>query len=106
MEVRVLKMHSSLNHAGKNFGETVEPAKLTGCKLTWDAKKSWFEITYNNRTGYIFANNVSYWEPLVGEVVSIVNEHKTEHVDGRRRAQVSTPMGHVFEGPGAGKTRQ
>lgn len=79
--------------------------------LQWDPKEKWFEVTWDNgkhgpRTGYVFTNNVAFWEPVGKPIETPKNEHKTETVDGRRRAQVSTPMGHVFEGPGAGKTRQ
>lgn len=103
-DVRFLELHTELFHAGKNFGKKLVPKATSGLKLQWDSKERWFEVTWNGRSGYIFSTNAAFMELEVGDVIELPkNDHKTEHVEGRRRAQVSTPTGHVFEGEGKGK---
>lgn len=105
--VRFLELHTELFHAGKNFGKKLIPTSLLGMTLQWDEKEKWFEITWNGRKGYIFMNNCAFWEELDEVIVELPkNEHRTEALEGRRRAQHSTPMDHVFEGKGHGKVRQ
>jgi len=107
IDVRFLECHTDVFHAGKNFGKKLAPNKLSGMKLSWDPKEKWFELTWQNRTGFIFSNNCAFFELEDDQVIDVPkNEHKTESIEGRRRAQVSTPTGHVFEGEGKGRIRQ
>lgn len=108
-DARLLKTHTEVFHAGKNFKNTIteKDIKDFGLTLRWDPKERRFEMVYLNRLGYISENNVAFWEPVQETQAPVIkNEHKTESIEGRRRAQVSTPTGHVFDGEGKGKVRQ
>lgn len=106
-QLRFLETHGDIFIGGKNLGKKHRPQMLAGLAIEWDQKNRWCLLTWNGETGRILEGNCAYMVPEVGKVVELpVNEHKTEHVEGRKRAQVSTPMGHVFEGPGKGKVRQ
>lgn len=106
-DVRFLETHGEIFLGGKNMGKKHSPKRLTGLSLQWDEVKRRCEMKWNGELGYILEGNVAYWVPEIGPKVGIpTNEHRTESVEGRKRAQVSTPMGHVFEGPGKGKVRQ
>ena len=73
--------------------------------MTYDTEKKELEIVYNGVTGFV--PTVAYYEPInQGQVVTMsAPEPKPMPLKMQKvSAQVSTPMGHVFEGPGAGKT--
>lgn len=104
-ELSFLETHGNIFIGGKNLGTKHNPRLLKGLDIKWDNDNRWCLLTWNNETGRILEGNCAYMVPGTGNKVP-VNQHKTEHVEGRKRAQVSTPMGHVFEGPGKGKTKQ
>lgn len=106
-DVRLLETHADIFLGGKNMGKKHRPKNMTGLIVKWDGDKRHCLMTWNGETARIPEGNIAYWIPEAGEPLEAPkNEHKTESVDGRKRAQASTPMGHVFEGPGKGKTRQ
>jgi len=71
----------------------------------WDEDKKRFELTWENRKVYIPESSCDCWELEEGAEIKLpINVHKTEDVAKRAEAQVSTPHGYVFEGPGKGKT--
>ena len=105
--VRFLILMKPLHHAGKNFGEKIDPKMVPGLILTHDTEKHTFNITHNQRTGVIPEWSVLVWELESAQATSqeVVNEHKTSDAKKFAGAQVSTPQGHVFEGPGKGRTK-
>ena len=104
-EIRFLETHGEVFFAGKNFGKKFLVKSIPGLKLQWDEQKRRVVVNWKDRIGWIFEGNCAFLEPEEGIApVTPINEHRTENVEGRRRAQVSTPTGHVFEGEGAGKT--
>lgn len=108
-DISELKTHTEIFHAGKNFKTLITKKDISdfGLKLQWNSKERWVEFTYKNVTKHIPEGNVASWDPVQKHSApEVTNEHKTEHVEGRRRAQVSTPTGHVFDGEGKGKVRQ
>lgn len=102
MSVRFLETHGDVFVGGKNHGKKHRPKD--GLLLEWDEKKQCAFISWNNETARIFPANINVL--VEGEpVVLPVNEHRTTDVTKFKTAQVSTPHGHVFEGPGRGKTK-
>lgn len=104
--IRFLETHTEIFHAGKNHGKKFSLDKPTDRIIEYDPKTEEFCLTWNKRKAYIPKHNVVIYEPVTDEVVETpVNVHHTEDKRKRAGAQVSTPMGHVFEGQGAGKKR-
>lgn len=112
MKIRFLETHGDLFIGGKNLKNKHRTKSLTtntetGLEMEWNEEKERVEITWNAETGWVFPSNIALLVPEIGKVIDPPkNEHRTESVEGRRRAQVSTPTGHVFDGAGKGKTRQ
>jgi len=106
-DIRQLRVHGTFNFGGKNFPETIVTKQISGLKLQWDPKEKWVEISYNDRHGKIFQGNCAVMEIEDGTEITVpVNEHHTQDIRKIGEAQVSTPHGYVFEGPGKGKTGQ
>lgn len=109
-----IQFHSPLFFAGRNFGEKVQVDKIQGLKIAYDDELSLFNIEYNNpqlpgiRKAKMPWTSAYLWETVedkeAANVPEVVNEHVTQDVNKIKKAQASTPQGHVFEGPGKGKT--
>lgn len=97
-----IELHNDLFHAGKNHGKKLFHKE--GKELFYNDKKGWFEVSYNNRIAKIPMSAVQSWEDellfLEAVVVASPSPMDTRRI---KSAQVSTPMGHVFEGEGHGK---
>ncbi len=109
LEIESVEFHSDVFHAGTNFGKKLgkgTPKALPGLRLEINEEKTFIKLHWAGRVREFPALSAFSWELAKPgtEIVNPKNEHKTESIEGRRRAQVSTPMGHVFEGEGAGKT--
>lgn len=105
-EIRWVQFHSPMFHAGKNFGDKIEVKRHEGLKILFDEKERRFHIDYKGRKAVMPEMSAFIWESVGNDdIPMIVNEHRTERFEGRLEAQVSTPMGHVFEGKGKGKTK-
>lgn len=110
IELESIEFHTEVFHAGKNFGKKLGHGTgrgIDGLKMEADDAKEWITLTYKGRKREIpVFGNVASWERKRANAESEPkNEHKTMDVNKIKTAQVSTPMGHVFEGPGKGKTR-
>lgn len=110
IEIESIEFHNDVFHAGTNFGKKIgygTGKSSDGVKMEATDDRTWLYLHYKGRTREIpVFGNVASWEvKRANPPREIVNEHKTETLEGRRRAQVSTPMGHVFEGPGKGKVK-
>lgn len=105
------EFHTPLFACGKSFGNKVEVAHHSGLKIQYDDEKHVFTVAYPDpktkqiRTAQVPESNCATWETVASRPRVPANEHKTESVEGRNRAQVSTPQSHVFEGQGQGKVR-
>lgn len=103
-----IQFHDDVFHAGKNFGKKIEISKVDGLKIEFDEDNRRFYMTYKNRIRVFPELSAFSWEDEQNSpepILEIKNEHRTEDRSKRVSAQVSTPMGHVFEGPGKGKTK-
>lgn len=99
-----MELHSDLFHAGKNHGRKL--FSKAGMELFYNDKKAWFEVSYNKRVAKIPMSAVQSWEdehPAVEAVKEALNASAPMDTRRIRSAQVSTPMGHVFDGEGHGK---
>jgi hypothetical protein len=111
LEIESIEFHDDIFHAGKNFGKKIgygTGRPVEGLKMEINEERTLVLIHYMGRTRELPTyGNAKGWElKRKDQKPEPKNEHKTESVEGRSRAQVSTPMGHVFEGPGKGKTKQ
>ena len=108
VDIRFAKFHDQVFHGGKNFSDKIEVRLHDGLKLQFDETTKRFVITYKGRVGYLPETSAFIWEPAeqLVSVPVVVNEHRTEDKSKRSKAQVSTPMSHVFEGRGNGQTGQ
>lgn len=102
-----IEFHAPLFFAGRNFGTKVEVNKIDGLSIGYDEKYGLFKISYNGKLATASDTSAFLWELVEDQPESpeIVNEHKTSDIGKFKTAQVSTPHGHVFEGPGKGKTK-
>lgn len=110
IEIVSIEFHTDLFHAGVNFGKKIglgTAKNIAGIKMETNPEKTWVFFHYNDRTREIpVFGNVASWELASKKIPAPPkNEHKTDDVAGRRRAQVATPMDHVFRGEGHGKVR-
>lgn len=96
---------------GKNFGEKL--SKTNDTALDYDMTRKELYVSYNGRVSVIPSTGVANFEPVnPGDVGYQGEQHKPvkTHVSHPAiadigQAQVSTPTGYVFEGPGKGKTK-
>lgn len=103
LQIKFAELHNPLFLAGKNFGTKLDPGKLSGLKMEYDRKLKEFYIHWSGEKAILPYTSVSYM--IEGEVAIKPSQVTHPIVAGMARtAQVSSPMGHVFEGPGAGKT--
>lgn len=110
LEVDSIEFHSDVFHAGVNFGKKLgrgTQKNLPELKIEINEEKTFVKLTYKDRVREFPALSAFSWELKNTAIPSVpVNAHKTTDVAAFRTAQVSTPMGHVHEGPGRGKKRQ
>lgn len=110
IEIESIEFHTEIFHAGKNFGKKIGYGTAKGpdgAKVTANDDKTWVYFDYKGRVREIpVFGNVASWELKRDQAKpSPKNEHKTTSVEKFKTAQVETPMGHVHEGLGKGKTR-
>lgn len=100
-QLRFAELHNPLFHAGKNFGTKLDPGKTGGLKIEWDEERRFLAVTYSGRTSLLPESSIQSMEE--GSPVTHISQHTHPIVAGIQSAQVETPFGHVFEGPGKGK---
>ena len=104
-------LHDVIFVGGKNLTGKLDarPKGTAGLKLQWDEEEDELVVTYQGETGRMPHTGVKIYFTSEGNEkhsgLKEVNVHQTQHANpAARGAQVSTPQGHVFAGPGAGKT--
>ena len=87
---------------GKNHGTQL--LAKPGIELYYNDDQKWFEVVFNKERAQIPMSIVRSWMNW-SDAVSEPIVNATLPMDSKKikSAQVSTPMGHVFEGEGAGK---
>lgn len=114
-------LHNTFLLNGKNFGPTVEAKKVSGLEMIYDdvEKQLWFtyHTSLGTKTGFAPEPNISFLVPEQGPALQVARADDPMDLahgvatpppapKGKIKAQVSSPQGHVFEGPGAGQTGQ
>lgn len=107
-DVHRIEFHSPLFHAGRNFGTKIEikDDRNDGLKIQYDDKNRLFYVEYKGRQAKMPEMSAFMWEPVSrSSPAPTPNQHQTHDVTKASDAQVETPVGHVFAGPGKGKTK-
>jgi hypothetical protein len=104
IKLEFLELHSPLFLAGTNLGVKLDPVKSKhrGLVLEYDRPNQEVLVSFGGKVGIIpFTNVVAMieGEPELKEEVQPAPQFTT-----RTGAQVDSPQGHVFKGPGHGKT--
>lgn len=102
IELKFAELHNPLFLAGRNLQTKLDPGKMAGIKLFYDRPEKELLVHWNGQIGIVPSSNIACMVEGVPEIRAQQITHPI--VAGIQRAQASTPMGHVFEGPGAGKT--
>ena len=106
IELKFAELHNPLFLAGTNLQLKLDPSKRTGLVLKYDREFKELHVYWADEMAIVPTTNVSAMVPVrAGDSrtpAEKVEHKKVEHV--RKTAQVGSPMSHVFEGPGAGKT--
>lgn len=95
----------------RNFGEKL--GKEHGLVLEYDMARKELYVLYNGRVAIVPSSGLASIEPTNpkdvgydGEKFKVTETHVNHPaLSDIGRAQVSTPHGYVFEGPGKGKTK-
>ncbi len=102
VSLEYLELHSPLLLCGVTLGVKLDPTKREGLVLSYDRPHQEVLVSWKDKIAIIpFTNVVSMIEgdPLLKESVKPAAQFTTKIT-----AQVETPQGHVFKGPGHGKT--
>ncbi len=101
LSLKFCELHNAMFLAGKNFGLKLDPTKIVGLRLEYDRKEKELLVYWADEVGIIPSSNIAVMVP--GKVeVRVESLHPI--VQGKLKAQASSPLDHVFAGPGAGKT--
>lgn len=112
-EIEWAELHAPLFLAGTNLGQKLDPKKRSGLKMMYDEDKRHLYVIYNAQMARV--PETSVLSMVESKTVQTLKEKIAEgeaalaHVPIHFRAdaaQVSTPMSHVFAGPGGGQTEQ
>jgi hypothetical protein len=98
-QIKHAHLHDSCFVGGTNLGDKLDPAKRTGMKMEYDEDRRCLYVTWNGETRRVM-------EPSIFTMAEGEVEKKSAQPapTARAEAQVTTPMSHVFAGPGAGDT--
>ncbi len=116
IELRFAELHAPLfisdeKHQGKNFGMKLDHVKHRGIKLEYDRDAQELLVTWEGREAIVPLTNVISMQPATTAPATVIKAPiNTKQSPGsplaKASAQVATPQGHVFEGPGKGQTGQ
>lgn len=98
-QVVFAELHSPLFLNGKNFGQKLW--SKAGLELIYDQEEKELLATYMGKTAHLPSTSVHSWEEGVPVQLAVIEEPIVPKK--KIQAQVSTPTGHVFEGPGKGQ---
>ena len=102
VSLEFLELHSPLFLASTNLGVKLDPTKREGLSLSYDRPNQEVLVSFGGKVGIVpFTNGVAMIEG--GPATKVETKPVPQFTTGQS-AQVDTPMGHVFKGPGHGKT--
>lgn len=115
IKLKFVELHKGLFLAGKNFGEKLDPARLTGLELYHDPERQAVKVVWNGQACYFHWMNAANLIPEdpkdIGFDLAVtpkriipthVNHPQTANIGS---AQVEGPHDHVFKGPGSGRVK-
>lgn len=112
VELEFAELHAPLFLGGKNHQLKLTAGAKTGIRLVYDRGEKELLVYWTSPNGkahlaIVPASTVlSMWPKTLDEPIPIKPKPpKVERPTARATAQVSSPTGHVFEGPGKGKSR-
>jgi hypothetical protein len=99
------ELHNPLFLSGTNHGQKLQQG-AKGIDLQYDRKEKELLVLFNGKLAIIPSSNVASMTllELPKEPVAEIPRDFSVKPVGKLRAQASTPMDHVFAGPGQGKT--
>lgn len=103
VSLEYVELHSALFLSGTNLGLKLDPTKRTGLVLTYDRPNQEVLVHFNGKIAIVpFTNVVSMIEG--DPALKLAPKPPEPEFTPRSGAQVDSPQGHVFKGPGHGKT--
>lgn len=104
--VELAYLHGPHFHAfgqtGKNLSERLDTRATKDLHLMYDDEAKELEVTWGGRTAHVPDSNVRSYFPFVDGHAPVAKKITPMQ---SIKAQVATPMDHVFAGPGGGKTK-
>ncbi len=106
VDMKFVELHSPLFHSGTNLGSKLEPAKRQSLALQFDSKKELLYVWLNHHVSVLPLSSVHSMTPYLSEDMGIEEPPARLSLAAMqqgftpKKAQVSTPQSHVFEGPG------
>lgn len=121
IELEFAELHSPLFLGGRNLGMKLDGKRYAGIGLSYDRVEKELVVDWNDKQAIVPTSNVvSMWPRYIFHEehdeyeITAIQEDKEDVLKSaeapkrgrppRPTAQVQTPMGHVFMGPGHGKT--
>ncbi len=108
IKLEFAQLHNPIFLAGKNLGDKLQPLITQGLKISYDRKEKELLVEYTPSNGVArmaivpSTNIVSMVQSLALEQIEVIPVKP--NIMKKITAQVESPMSHVFEGPGAGKS--
>jgi len=112
MKIKLLyaELHNALFLNGTNLQLKLDISKRQDLHLLYDKEEKELLVYYKGALAIIPSSNVSSMTPEDASICGAIpgtpkskDIGKITHIGGPIKAQVSSPMSHVHEGPGAGK---
>ncbi len=101
--IKFATLHDPVFIGGKNFDTKLDLDRYVGLKLEYDEDRKELQATWNGETSCTTTNVKSFVRgEFVSKRIQQVSHPQVMNIGG---AQVETPHGHVFAGPGKGKTK-
>lgn len=100
LDIKYAELHTALFLKGTNLGLKLNPHHRGGLILKYDREARELLVSFNGETAIIPTTNVA--SMVEGKQPDRKEEVKEPFV--AKTAQVSSPMQHVFAGPGHGKS--
>lgn len=113
INVSFAHLHSPLFFAGRNWGEKIDVKNTAKGKVTmsYDRDSKELQIQCEGKETFIPSSNVVSYEPMPEGLEAQAKHLNTPPVNplvnppkGKIKAQASSPMDHVHQGLGGGKT--
>jgi len=106
LKISYAELHTGLFLGGTNFGTKLDSSKRTDLKMTYDKEEKELVIEWNGKTAFLPSTSVASYQVFEEKKPEEIRPTHKSHPQKRgiASAQVQTPMGHVFQGEGAGQT--